>query len=379
MNAVAPLTGVRVISLGHTLPGLYCVAMLRDLGAGVLLIEPPPRTATATRYAAVGTGFPIDSLVTGTCRCAIDLKRPEGVALFRRLARTADVLVEGFRPGVAKRLGIDHGVLTAENPALVHAAISGFGQEGPDHERVGHDLAYLAVTGALALCGTPTGPPGIPGVTYADGLAGCGAALNIVAALHARTRTATGQFIDVAITDGPAFLMGSEYEHFWRTGVERKPGDTHLTGRFPWYRVFETRDHRYVAVGAVESEFYRTLCSLIGRPDLAARQTDDGADAHRAFEDAFRQRTRDEWIALFAEADAAAAPVLTPGEAAEAPAARRARLGSVTEAPTPLVRSPVRVAGTPAVHSRTVEETFAEYGVGADDLDALEAGGVLQR
>lgn len=372
---MSALGGVRVLSLGHTLPGLYCIAVLRDLGAAVTRVEPPAGAGAAERFAGLAGQFPTASLVAGTARCTIDLRRDEGRALVRRLARAAHVVLEGFRPGTAMRLGIDHAALAAENPALVHVAISGYGQDGPARARVGHDIGYLADAGVLELTGDPQGPPVVPGVPVADGLAGMSAAINVLAAL----RTGHGQFVDCAIVDGPLFLMAMELEHWWRTGAVRRRGDTHLTGSQPWYHVFETRDGRHLAVGAVEPRFYANLCRLIGHPELADAQYAEDEERpalFRLFADVFRTRTRDEWMALLGDDDACVAPVLTPGEAAEAPHAARVRR-AVPGLPTPLVRSPVRLAPAPLDAPATLAETLAAYAIPPEETRRLEVEGVV--
>ena len=361
------LDGVRVLSVGHTLPGLYCLAALRDLGADVTRIERP--ASAHARFAAVAGGFPVRSLHEGTSRCALDLKDARGAAAFRRMAATADVVLEGLRPGAAARLGIDHATLEAANPRLVHVAISGYGQDGPWRQRAGHDVNYLAVTGALGLAGEKDRAPALAGITWADGLAGISAALNVVAALHARTRDGEGRGIDLAITDAPLFLLGSEIEHARATGAARSRGDTHLGGAFPWYGVFETADGRWVAVGAVEAPFYENLCRLLELPELVGRQNDPSTRS--AFAAAFRRRTREEWTALAADQDVCVTPVLATDEALATPPAARAIDGDG------LVRSPVRLAPAPRRPGRSTDAVLTAFGFGADEIRALRDCGVI--
>jgi crotonobetainyl-CoA:carnitine CoA-transferase CaiB-like acyl-CoA transferase len=377
--STAPLDGTRVLSVGHTLPGLYCIAVLRDLGADVTRIERPARTADPRRFEGVASAFPTRSLDAGTARCEIDLSVPAGAGTFRRMSAAADVVLEGFRPGTAERLGIGHPTLAAANPRLVYVAVSGYGQEGPWRDRAGHDVNYLAATGALDLAGDPGGPPALPGLTYADGLAGMSAALNVLAALQARARDGRGQLVDVAIVDGPLFLLSMEIEHHWRTGGSRTRGDTHLTGRFPWYGVFETADGRHLAVGAVERAFHERLCRLVGHPELAGRQavSDEERDEQlRVFRAAFRRRTLDEWAALLGEADACVTPVLGVGEAADAAHTARA-VREVPGEPARLVRSPVRLAAAPLAARRETRATLEAYGFAASEIDALRDAGVV--
>ncbi len=377
----APLDGARLLSVGHTLPGIYCIAILRDLGVDVTRVERITGTPGADRYQELAGVFPRTSLVAGTSTCELDLKDPQGRASFQRMARQADIVLEGFRPGVAERLGIDYARLSKDNPGLVYAAISGYGQDGPYRDRVGHDINYLAGAGVLHLTGDPDGPPAVPGVTVGDGLAGTNAALNILGALLARGQTNRGQFLDIAIVDGPLFLMSAELEHYWETGTSRSRGDTHLTGRYPWYHLFETKDGGYLSVGAVEPAFYRRLCELMGRPDLASRQFEEGENPTSLFgffREAFRSKTRDEWSALLSGEETCVAPVLTPGEAAEAPQNQRARTAHPDGSKT-MVRTPVRLPAASLAPERSTAATLASYGFSGEEIATLQKDVVAGR
>ncbi len=373
-QAEPPLAGSVVLSVGHTLPGLFCLAMLRDLGAEVVRIERAAQAASSA-YAPLAGAFPVRSLRAGTHSLALDLKADAGRAIFQRLSRKAAAVLEGFRPGVAQRLGIDYTNLCKDHAALVYASISGYGQEGPASQRIGHDVNYLAETGVLGLAN----PTGLPGVTFADGLAGTSAALNLVAALHAAARSGRGQHLDLAIVDGPLFLMETELESFWRTGVSRGPGDTHLTGRFPWYAVHETADGGGVAVGAVEPGFHSALCNALGHPELAERQYAEGAELERtriAIGEAFATRARDEAMALFAGVDACASPVLSTEEVAGSALMRRVtREGSAqTER---LVRSPVRLPLAPLMPERRDADVLARFAFTQAEIEELARSGAL--
>jgi alpha-methylacyl-CoA racemase len=273
MSQRAPLAGAVILAVGQTLPGFYCLALLRDLGAEVVRVERPARGGDS-RYAGVARGFPVRSLSAGIHSLGLDLKAASGRAAFHRLARAASAVLEGFRPGVAARLGIDYATLCPLHPALVYASISGYGQQGELSQRVGHDVNYLAETGVLAL-GSPIG---LPGATFADGLAGLAAALNLLAAMQAAARDGRGQQLDLAIVDGPLFLMATELENLWRTGAARGPGESHLTGRYPWYGVHATSDGGAVAVGAVEPGFHAALCRGVGLTEVAASEVAEGEE-----------------------------------------------------------------------------------------------------
>jgi alpha-methylacyl-CoA racemase len=314
------------------------------------------------------------SVNAGTSECRLDLRDPRGRDVFLRLAARADAVLEGFRPGVAARLGIDYAVLSSARPALVYAAISGYGQEGPLSQRVGHDLNYLAETGVLGLAN----PVGLPGTTFADGLAGVSGALNVVAALAAAARSGQGQFLDLAIVDAPLFLLASEFEHYWRTGESRGAGDTHLTGRYPWYAVHRDADGGAVAVGAVESHFHSALVTRLGHPQLAAHQYGEGAQRHAAHDAvgaAFRARKRAEIERELGGADACVSPVASLAEVAASPLADRA---VVTDpGGERRLRTPVRLPAAPLPAERATAQVLADAGFADSEIRALEGAGVI--
>jgi alpha-methylacyl-CoA racemase len=379
MDTASPtrsLAGTVLLSVGHTLPGLYCLAMLRDLGARVIRIEPPTPKSGGGTYEGMDATFPIRSFITGTDSLHLDLKHGKGIETFRRLAQRTDVVLEGFRPGVMQRLGIDYDVLSEEHPELIYAAITGYGQTGRHRDRAGHDINYLAETGILAL----TNPVGLPGATFADGLAGASAALNIVAALHGRSRTGKGQMIDCAIVDGPMSLMTSEFEYYWNTGDCRGIGGTHLTGSHPWYAVHATRDGKAMAVGSVEPRCYEALCHGLGHPELAKDQFAKGASRQEAEEKIianFAGRSREEVEAVFEEYDACVSPVRNTREVTESVLMDRAvRHDDVTgEA---IVRTPVRLPAAEVAASKHGADVLAAFGFSAEDIGQLLQDGVTQ-
>ena len=380
----AALAGKVVLSVGHTLPGLYCLAALRDLGAEVVRVERFSRGERRSPYSALAGQFPTRSLTAGTHALALDLKIEEGRAAFVRLSRRAAVVLEGFRPGVAARLGIDAARLRDGNEALVHASISGYGQTGLASQRVGHDVNYLAETGVLGA----SNPLGLPGATFADGLAGLSAALNVVAALHPVATTGRGQILDLAIVDGPLFLMATELEAYGHSGISRGPGATHLTGRYPWYAIHPTRDGGAIALGAVEPAFHARLCEAIGHPELANRQFAEGEEARQAwaaFREFFASHTRDEAMAILGPRDACASPVLSVAEVAASPLLERAKWRPAEPAERSaagsLVRTPVRSA-MPAAGALATERHGADvlerFGFTSAEVGRLISAGALE-
>src|SRR5262245_33066665 len=254
------LSRFRMLDLSRQLPGPFCSMLLADLGMDVLTIAAPTDP--------LGAGIPL--LGRNKRSLTLNLKTPEGREIFHRLAREADVVLEGGRPGGAKKLGIDYETLRALNPRLVYCSISGYGQSGPYRDRVGHDVNYLGFAGVIDVTGVAGGAPTIPGVQIADiGGGALMATTGILAALLAREATGTGQLVDIAMMDGAVAWQVINLMNLFAQGTPQRRGETILTGRFPCYAVYETRDSRWVTVGALEPHFWRNLCAKLGMPELA--------------------------------------------------------------------------------------------------------------
>ena len=309
--ATGPLRGVRVVEFGGIGPGPFCTMLLADLGADVVRLDRPG--APPAGYA----DHRQDLLNRGKRSVGADLKQPAGVALALALAQRADIVVEGFRPGVAERLGIGPQPCHERNPRLVYGRMTGWGQHGPLAARAGHDVTYLAVTGVLHAVGPAEGPPQIPLNLVGD--FGGGAlylAVGLLAALRHAEATGRGQVVDAAIVDGAAHLSmmvhGLLAAGRWRD--ERHANL--LDGGMPFYDVYATADDRYVAVGPIEPQF---LGELLDRLGLAGDLGADPARLRAALTAAFAGRTRDEWAQEFAGTDACVAPVLSWTEAPHHP------------------------------------------------------------
>src|SRR6266446_335741 len=256
----AALSRFRMLDLSRQLPGPFCSMLLADLGMDVLAVYAPTDP--------MGMGIPL--LGRNKRSLTLNLKTPEGREIFTRLAREADVVLEGSRPGAAARLGIDYPRLSEVNPRLVYCSISGYGQDGPYRDRVGHDINYLGFAGVIGLTGTAGGPPAVPGVQIADiGGGALMAAVGVLAALWAREETGRGQLVDLF-----RYLLERD---------EPARGDTLLTGRYPCYAVYETRDGRHVTVGALEPHFWRTLCERLGMPAFVDQQFAEGEAREEMF------------------------------------------------------------------------------------------------
>ena len=300
------LEGITVLDLASVGPGPRCSWILADLGADVVKIvapasagriDPAPHTYGAGR---------------GTRRHEIDLKND--LDAFLALADDADVIVESYRPGVAKRLGIDYDTIKGRNPRIVYAAITGYGQNGAHAQWAGHDLNYLGIGGYLATQGNA-----LPGATVADSAGGgMHAAISILAALLRRERTGEGAYLDVSTTNGVLYLMALQIDQFLATGEETAPRTTLLTGKYACYDVYECGDGKHVSVGAIESKFFHNLCDELGLSELAKSQFDDAKqdDIRDAFRARFKLRDRDDWVTALAPKDTCVAPVLSVAEVA---------------------------------------------------------------
>ncbi len=322
-GATRPLDGLRVLDLTRLLPGPFATLLLADLGARIIKIE-APRIGDYARHmpplggrmSAVFAALNRDKESVG-----LDLKQPEGRAAFERLVAQADVVVDSFRPGVMARLGLDPARLEAINPRVITCSITGYGHTGPLARKAGHDLNYVAVAGLAGITGAD-GAPVTPGLQMADIAGGAlYAVIGVLAALHARHRTGRGRFVDASMTDGVAGLGLMLHAKQHLDGQPVPPGFDLLAGDRPCYRIWPCKDGA-LAVGALEPKFWMGLCAAIGRPDLATDGLATGR--HKAKVEAeltalFASRTRDEWVAFFAEHDVCVEPVLSLEEARRSP------------------------------------------------------------
>ncbi|UTT51021.1 CaiB/BaiF CoA transferase family protein [Rhodococcus gordoniae] len=367
-----PLHGARVVELAGLGPAPFAAMMLADLGAEVVRVDRPGRQPQRPHT---------DVLNRNRSHIVLDLKKPEGVTALLDLADRADVLLEGYRPGVAERLGFGPDVCLERNPRLIFGRMTGWGQTGPLAHTAGHDIDYIARTGALHAVGRVGGPPQIPLNSIGDfGGGGMLLAYGVVTALFERANSGLGQVVDAAIVDGVAALMAMQYgfiaDDYWRD--ER--GVNTLDSGAPYYDVYETSDGRWFAVGAVEAQFYAQLLDaleLTGLPDRTDRA--NWPVIREAFAKRFAERTRDEWTKVFESVDACGAPVLSLLEATHDPhnIARQVYLdidGVVQGAPAPRFSrtrpSAVRPAGSPGRDTRAVLEAW-----GVTDPEKLIASG----
>jgi len=311
------LRGIRVLDLTRLYPGPFCTMLLADMGAEVIKVESP---GEGDYLRLMGPADGEQSLFfrmlnRNKLSITLNLKTETGVKLFLRLAETADVVVEGFRPGVVDALGIGYQQAREVNPGIVYCSVSGYGQDGPYRERAGHDLNYIALAGILDLTGGKDGPPVIPGVQIGDvGGGSLMAVMAILSAIVARQRGGGGCYLDVAMLDGlVSWLPLAAAEHFAGRPVGR--GEMMLNGGLACYGVYRTADGGYMALGALEPKFWREFCRAARREDLAALQYQDDQEAlKRDVAAVFAARPRREWEEIFRQADACCEPVLSLAE-----------------------------------------------------------------
>jgi alpha-methylacyl-CoA racemase len=354
-----PLEGLTVLDLSRLLPGPFCSMLLSDFGADVIKVEDTgmgdylrwatPAYEGAERSAA---GAMFLALNRGKRSIRVDLKADEGRDVLLRLVRDADVLLESFRPGVMDRLGVGYERLREENPGLVYCAISGYGQDGPNRGRSGHDMNYLGLVGLLGLSGEADGPPVQAAGQIADiGGGSLMAAFGILTALRERDRSGEGQFVDVSMADGSLSWLAMVAASFLASGTAPERGGLELAGRLLCYRPYRCADG-WVTCGALEPKFWAAWCRGVGREDLVEKQFDPpGSPAHREVEAVFAARTRDEWAAFASQVDSCVEPVLGLDEALESELVRAREM--VVELDQPGVAGPVRQLGAPVKLSRT--------------------------
>jgi alpha-methylacyl-CoA racemase len=373
---MGPLQGVRVVEIAGIGPGPFCAMLLADLGAEVLAVDRP---------ASDRPGWPA-LFGRGRRRVAVDLKHPEGPGVVLDLVAGADALVEGFRPGVAERLGIGPEACLHRNPRLVYGRVTGWGQDGPLAQAAGHDIDYIALAGALHPLGPADGPP-VPPLNLLGDFGGGGMllALGVVAALLEAGRTGQGQVVDAAMVDGAA-LLTTQLHELLAAGLwtDRRAANL-LDGAAPFYAVYETADARHLAVGALEPRFYAELLERVGLPadDLPAQLDRDGWPRLRERLAAqFRTRTRDDWCALLEGTDACVAPVLSLLEAPTHPH-HQARSTFVEVAGTTQPAPAPRFSHTPCAHptppAPAGDELLAAWGLPAERTNHLRATGALQQ
>ena len=319
------LEGIKIVDMSRLAPGPYCTMILGDLGADIIRIDPgggkaaeaifpmPPEVEERMRA--------YDSESRNKRSIKLNFKTQEARQIFYKLVERADVVVEGFRAGVTKRLGVDYDTVKEINPRVVYCSVTGYGQTGPYREMVGHDMNYLSIAGAMDIIRDKEGNPVPPSNLVADyASGGMQAAIGILAALMARERTGKGQHVDIAMTDGVISLCHTAVAQHLQGDLAAMAGidmTTITTGKIPHYNVYKCKDGKLLSIGALEPWFFQNVCREIGREDLAPFEwaIDKWPEMSQIFAEAFLTKTRDEWFELLSKTDTCATPVYTVGEA----------------------------------------------------------------
>ena len=401
MASIAPLSGIKVIDLTKLAPGPHCTMILGDLGADIIKVEEPgpPTGRRADQAAAAGkaerrpSGLGVhNALGRNKKSIGLNLKSAPGREIFLRLAQRADVVVEEFRPGVAKRLGIGYEMLSARNPRLVYCAVTGFGQTGPYRDYVGHDLNYIAQAGALSMIGRKGEPPTIPQNLLAD-YAGGGlhAAIGVLAALLARHQTGRGQYVDIAMLDGTMLLIAQALSNHYGKGWIPRRGATTLDGSAPWYNLYLTKDEKYITIGSVEPWFYANLCRALGTEEYIQDEHNSARfdEIKARFTEIFRTKTRDEWWEILSKNDICVGRMLTLDELEHDPQIRARNMVVEVEAPdgakVKQVGISIKLSDTPgSIRSlaskigQQTEEIMNDLGYTENDVERWRAEGAIK-
>ena len=381
MNRHGALKGITVVDLSRLLPGPYASMVLADHGARVINIEDP-------RYRA--EGLMVTTISRNKEHVALDLKHPEGRRIFFELAARADVVLEGFRPGVVNRLGVDYAAVRAVKQDIIYCSLTGYGQTGPLRKRAGHDVNYLACAGILDLMGYTDQPPAIPGIQIADMAGGLNAAIGILLALLARERTGEGQYIDVSLADSMLAMMPVALLLRNLLGASPQRGAGMLAHRYACYNTYETLDGRYLAVGCVETRFWENLCRFLDMPDLIPQQYDETRrkEVTRRLRAVFKTRSLAAWEAAMEGHDICCEAVRTFDEAIRLPFFQARDMLPVIDGkggpndlnigiPIKLGRTPGDIRTPPVTFGENTSAVLAELGYTDKAIEDLRSQGAI--
>lgn len=388
------LEGIRILDLSIASPGGFCTLILADLGAEVIMVEQPRLEGARQRGSPNSPALEPGNLALNRNKksIALNLKTQAAREVFYKLAERSDVILEGFRPGVVKRLRIDYDTIKEINPRIIYCSISGYGQDGPYRDLPGHDLNYIAMGGILGIIGPKGGPPSLPGISIGDqGGGSMFATIGILIALLARERTGRGQFVDVSILDGLLSWLTGRAGRFFATGESPRPGEMPLAGLQPSYNIYQTKDGGYISLGVLEPWFWERLCRALGREDLVPWQGasgEKGEEIFAFFRDTFRTRTKEEWFRLLREQDIEVAPVQSFVEAFSDPHVLHRQM--VVEVEHPLfgrsrqVGIPIKFSETPGqirtpapLLGQHTEEILRALGYGPEEIADLRRTGAI--
>jgi len=399
------LEGVRILDLSRLVPGAFCTMLLGDLGADVLKVQAPDTTkfmgsAMSLKEEENRKQVAYYAPDRNKRSVVLNLKSKAGREIFYRLSRNADVIVEGFRPGVARRLGIDYETINKLNPKIIYCSLSGYGQDGPYLAFPGHDINYISMAGVLELIGSSEGPPAIPLNLVAD-FAGAAlyGALGISIALVARNKTGEGQYVDMAYIDGAVSLMTWFNCGYFLNGSMLKRGESWLHGAYPYYGVYETKDSKQITIGCLEPHFWENLCRVLGKEEyipyhFALEHTfhkpedEIWGEIRSSFQQIFLTRTRDEWFELLISNDVPVGKVYTPDEVFFDPQVLHRQM--VIEVDHPILgkikqvgiapkfsKTPGKVRSLAPLPGEHTDEILEELGYKREEIQSLRQEGVV--
>jgi crotonobetainyl-CoA:carnitine CoA-transferase CaiB-like acyl-CoA transferase len=366
-----PLEGIRVLDLTRLLPGPYCSLLLADYGADVIKVE-DPKSGDYSRWYEPKVNDDQSAMFISLNRnkrsITLDLKDEKDKEAFISLIKTADVLIESFRPGVMDRLGLGFEELKVHNPKLIYCAITGYGQSGPYAKEAGHDINFLSYSGLLHLQGAPNEKPLIPSVQISDiGGGALMAAIGILLAIIDAKKSNTGQFVDISMLDGALSWMHTILPNYWTSGELPNRGELTLNGGKACYEIYRTKDNRYISVGALEYKFWKSFCKVIDKEELI-EQLDEPLEQQRLMkqevQEAIHQKTLEEWLELFEGIDACVSPVLTPEELADHPQIKhRQMIEDITHPEVGVIKqigNPIKLSNS-TVRTRRHAPGFGEH------------------
>jgi crotonobetainyl-CoA:carnitine CoA-transferase CaiB-like acyl-CoA transferase len=401
------LEGIKVLDLTHLAPGGLCTMILGDLGADVIKVEALP--GVGGRGAVIGLSpmgeegrreAAFDALSRNKRSIGLNLKSDKGRDIFYQLAQTADVVVEGFRPGVVKRLGVDYEKVKSINPGIIYCSLSGYGQDGPYSNRSGHDVNYISMAGALNLIGSPDHPPVVPLNLLAD-FAGASlhGVMGILAALVVRGKTGRGQHVDIAYADGVITLMSWFISDYFSRGNMFNRGETWLHGAYPYYGVYEAKDGKYVSIGCLEPWFWENLCRALGKEEYISYCISPEHFFHKPegekweeissfLKQVFLTRTRDEWFDFLVDKDVPVGKVYTFDEVFNDPQVLHRQMVLEIEHPTlgkvkhpgiavKLSETPGKVRSLAPIFGEHTEEILRELSYSKSQIEELRQSDII--
>jgi crotonobetainyl-CoA:carnitine CoA-transferase CaiB-like acyl-CoA transferase len=381
MQKRGALDGIRVLDLSRLLPGPYCTMILADHGARVICVE-DRRFETAGHY--------VTTVNRNKEHITLNLKTFEGQEVFTRLAAVSDVIVEGFRPGVVTKLGVDYAAVRKLKKDIIYCSISGFGQNGPYRDRAGHDVNYLSLSGVLDLMGEKNRPPAIPGVQISDMVAGMNAAIGILLALLERGKTGQGQYIDVAMTDSAIAFLPVVQVMKELLGADPLRGDGYLSHRYACYNIYTTADNRHIAIGAVEPHFWQNLCRHFSLEEYIPLQYEDARreEIIVRLREIFQSKNLEEWCRELRDVEACWSPVCRYSEVLADPHVQAREMvtvptvdggqgGSVLGVPVKLSRTPGGVCTPAPAFGENTRAVLVDLGYSDDEIKTLHRKGAV--